>query len=329
MQLPINNRLPHGARRARLAGGLLPALALLAGWGAQTARPASLPAPTVSGRLAYVVAGNIWIWQGGAGRQVTQGGHDGAPALSPDGAQLAYVRYDYSFSDLVIQPSGGGSAPQFLTNNRPPGETGSKAFIDRAVWAFDPVWTLDGSALFYTSDGGTDAPVLWTVGADGSGARRLQTSPPAPPLEDPRPAADGAVLGTSFGSGKAEVWRLDRSSGVWAEVAAPADGAYDAAPAPTGGWVAYAGRTGRSTDLWAVPSDRSVPAVQLTHLGRARAPVFSPDGSRLAFLAEKDERFQVFVAAVQAVAGTYRLDAPQQVTSAAGVDAGSRLSWSR
>jgi len=327
MKIIGTNGISPISRRAYWLAGLLGAL-VLAGWTAQTARLAPLPAPTLSGRLAYAVAGNLWIWQGGAGRQVTQGGHDGAPALSPDGTRLAHVRYDYSFSDLVVSPVTGGE-PQFLTNNRPPGETGSKASTDRAVWALDPAWTPDGAALFYASDSGTDAPVLWTVGADGSAARRLQTTPPAPPLEDPRVAADGTVLGTSFGSGKAEVWRLDRSSGAWSEVAAPADGAYDAAPAP-GGWVVYAGRSGRSTDLWAVPADRAAPAVQLTHLGRARAPVFSPDGSQIAFLAEKDERFQVFVAAVHADGNPYRLDAPQQVTNVRdGVDAVARLSWSR
>jgi TolB protein len=281
------------------------------------------------GRLAYVVGGNIWIWQGSSGRQITKGGQDGAPALSPDGSRLAYIRYDYSFSDLVISPSGGGE-PQFLTDNRPPGETGSKDFVDKAVWALEPAWTGDGAGLTYTSDLGTDAPVLWAMDADGGNAHQLRTSPPAPPLEHPRSAPDGSILATSFGSGKAEVWRLDRDSGVWTEVAAPPDGAYDPAPSLDGKWVVYAGRTGKATDLWLVPADRSAPAVQLTHLGRARAPIFSPDGGQLAFLAEKDERFQIFVAAVRTSNGVLTLDSPQQVTSIPqGVDATARLSWSR
>jgi Tol biopolymer transport system component len=186
-------------RRRLLAAGAV-ALALVALWvgGSVAAGPAA--APTMPGRLAYVVGGNIWIWQGSSGRQITKGGQDGAPALSPDGSRLAYIRYDYSFSDLVISPSGGGE-PQFLTDNRPPGETGSKDFVDKAVWALEPAWTGDGAGLTYTSDLGTDAPVLWAMDADGGNAHQLRTSPPAPPLEHPRSAPDGSILASSFGSG--------------------------------------------------------------------------------------------------------------------------------
>src|SRR3954454_12578160 len=78
--------------------------------------PAPLPAPSLPGRIAYAVNGNLWIWQNGA-HQRTTSGHDGSPALSPDGTRLAYVRYDDSFSDILVTATDGGD-PQFLTNNR-------------------------------------------------------------------------------------------------------------------------------------------------------------------------------------------------------------------
>src|SRR5205085_5209090 len=137
------------------------------------------------------------------------------------------------------------------------------------------------------------APVLWLVEADGSGPHSLRTTPPNPPLERPHWAASGgAIVAMSMGSGKDEVWGLSLDTGMWNEVAAPAEGAYDPDWSADGNWVAYAARTGKQTDIWVAPPDRSSPAQQLTRVGRARAPVFSPDGKQLAFLAEKDGRFQ-------------------------------------
>src|SRR5579859_3877648 len=124
---------PRRPVRGRVLVLALASLALLALWAAPQSRLARLPAPTLPGRLVYTVAGNLWSWQGGP-RQLTTGGHDGAPATAPDGQQIAYVRYDDSFSDLVVAPLAGG-APQFLTNNRPSAETGSHPYVQQAVWA--------------------------------------------------------------------------------------------------------------------------------------------------------------------------------------------------
>ncbi|HUS16914.1 MAG TPA: hypothetical protein VM536_18100 [Chloroflexia bacterium] len=324
-------------KRRWLGGMLVLAVLVMAGvMLASTAvvRPAELAAPSVSGRLAYASGGNIWVWHGGAS-QITRHApgsteYYSAPSLSADGSRVAYVRFDDSFSDILVGPSSGGSA-QALTDYRPPAETGSPAYIQAAIWALFPDWAPDGTPLAFASDMGFDAPVLWIMTAGGDSPHSLQTSPPNPPIERPRwsPTGDD-ILATSLGSGRAEVWRLDLESSTWSEVAAPADGAYDGTWSPDGVLVAYAARSGRATDIWLVPADRSTPPVQLTHLGRARAPAFSPDGKQLAFLAEKDDQFQVFVADFSMTNGSAQLGTPQQLTSAAGgVDASGGLSWSK
>ncbi len=65
-----------------------------------------------------------------------------APALSPDGKQVAFV----ALGDLHVAPVGGG-APANLTR-------------DGAVEA-DPAWSPDGSRLVYSSDKGGGLPQLW------------------------------------------------------------------------------------------------------------------------------------------------------------------------
>ncbi len=317
--------------RGRIGAGVLATLAglvLLAVLAPRGVLPASLRAPSIAGRIAYVIGGNIWIWQGGP-HQVTKTGHDASAVLSADGGRLAYVRNDDSFSDILTQASTGGD-PTFLTDNRPSAETGSYQYVQQAVWALMPAWAPDGSRLAYVSDLGFDAPVLWIMAPDGENPHSLTTSPPNPPLEHPRWSPDGsAIAGTSMGSGKDEIWSLDLNSGVWNEVAAPADGAYDPAWSPDGAWIAWAQRTGKQTDIWIGPPDRSTPPVQLTQLGRARAPAFSPDGKQLAFVAELGGVFQIYIVDLTVASTGVTAGTPQQLTDGAGVDAASGISWSR
>src|SRR5262245_50618044 len=79
---------------------------------APTAAGAPLPEPaptvvapgeTLPGRLLFVQGGNLWLWQGESGREITSTGDAFQPAWSPDGERIAYVRRDTSYSDLVIR----------------------------------------------------------------------------------------------------------------------------------------------------------------------------------------------------------------------------------
>lgn len=76
------------------------------------------------------------------------------PAYSPDGTRLAYIRRGAAWSDLMLLPTRGGE-PIALTHNQ---GTGQQINCPNGIsetdttYAANPVWTPDGSTLYYLSD---------------------------------------------------------------------------------------------------------------------------------------------------------------------------------
>jgi Tol biopolymer transport system component len=68
--------------------------------------------------------------------------------------------------------------------------------------------------------------------------------------------------------------------------------------------------------------------VRLTSSGNVRSPVWAPDGGQIAFIAEHDGTFDLYLLDVTAGA-TVSAGSPQQVTSNGALDAASGHSWSR
>jgi dipeptidyl aminopeptidase/acylaminoacyl peptidase len=95
-------------------------------------------------------------------RQLTRGGSDGAPAWSPDGSAIAFLRSTGGVAQVWILPVDGGDARQVT---RLPAGAGA------------PVWSPDGARLAFaapveTASGEHDAPVVidhLDYQADGSG----------------------------------------------------------------------------------------------------------------------------------------------------------------
>lgn len=93
----------------------------------------------------------------GTARPATTGPYDGAPALSPDGLWLAFLRPGPNGRGQIhLMPTDGGEA---------------RPITDHALGAGNPVWSPDGSRIAYTAR--TAAPGRYTGPAGSEAPRRI------------------------------------------------------------------------------------------------------------------------------------------------------------
>lgn len=149
---------------------------------------------------------------GGTPRRLTSGGDDGAPAWSPDGSRIAFLR-----GGQVHLLAADGGEPEPVTDL--PGGAGA------------PVWSADGTRLAFSA--------LVDPAADGPDHRPLV----AKRLDY---QADGAGL---LGAARSQVHVLDLDSRVCRQVTDGADSAGQPAWSPDGRTVAFVRKVGADSDL--------------------------------------------------------------------------------
>ncbi|HJZ48080.1 MAG TPA: hypothetical protein VKE41_12970 [Roseiflexaceae bacterium] len=310
-----------------------------------TARPAG-PAPTVAargaalaGRLLFVQGGNIWLWEGQAGRQLTSSGDTFQPAWSPNGQRIAYIRRDTSFSDLLVMPAAGGE-PLRLSQNGPDSSVYSYERIYASTWAFYPAWSPDGATIAFAGQAGapTGEPAaefhlsLFATPADSSGGTQLYAEESGH-VGRLSYAPDGQSIAFAYGpagEGVPTIYRYTRGGSAAPFPGAPAQ-SYDPAFSHDGRWLAFAARANGRTDVFAMPVAGG-PPTQLTSMGAARAPAFSPDGKQLAFLAiaPGGNSFDLWVLDLGTGAdGALQVGQPRQITQGMALDADSGVAWGR
>lgn len=127
----------------------------------------------------------------------------GAPAISPDGSAVAFVRESHSTPDL---------APRITLCHMRFGEHFTTVAADWDRWPASVAWTTDGSALVVTADDGGRRPVF-LVDAGDSSVTRLTHDDFS--YTDVRPAPGGVLfaLRSSYSAAPHPV-RIDRDGSV-------------------------------------------------------------------------------------------------------------------
>jgi Tol biopolymer transport system component len=271
------------------------------------------PAWSPDGRsIAYSDFNHLWIVpvDGGPPRRMTPaGGNETQPAWSPDGEFLYFTAYREGIQGIWRRPVEGGE-PALVSAG--PGER---------VW---PSLSRDGRRLVYAT---AEAQATLTA-TDAESGRRARFEE-ARSIFTPTVAPDGsAVVFVSVRHNTVDLWRLPLGEEPLAGMPDRVTDHEGRSAWPRfsldGRWIAYY-RTvdDGQRDIWTVATEGG-PSIRFTeHPALDVTPVWSPDGSMLAFASDRDGTQELWVALIQ---DGRRAGEPWRVTDdASPVD---HLAWS-
>jgi hypothetical protein len=198
---------------------------------------------TGSGRIAYILAGRLWIGDLGKGTGTVvpiTGDRSGSPVLSPDGRELVHLEWTDGFRRTLIRHrrTDTRAATDVIGTTRDVGEVIDAHFARRRV-----VFSVNGDGLFevdiaggeprritrggtdrsprYSSDGRRvafvrtvgEAQDLYVLSLDDGSVRRVQSSVSAGEMFDWSPD-DQQFVFESFDTGAMELWTLPAAGGA-------------------------------------------------------------------------------------------------------------------
>jgi Tol biopolymer transport system component len=315
----------------------------------RTATPSNVvivdPRADVPGMLVYAKAGNIWVQRGDEAEQLTEGGMDAMPSISPDGEWVYFIR---------ITPEAGrwrvnGATRRFrlstptLMRIAADGDSDAEALLTGRVTSGDLTWSTFMRQPTISPDGTraalvTDAPdptrrdvVLQLLDLTTLELTDLE-APESAPLghQDPAWSPDGRYLlyvknGRDGSRGAAMIMRYDTTTGSSSAVTGP--GYTTPSWSPDGRFIAATRTTAFGTDVVILDARRGSELLRLTGDERSFAPVWSPVGDAIAYLEISHGVTDLWLAPIDAT-GIPVADGDRiQLTILAGLAAGSRPAW--
>ncbi|HZT96364.1 MAG TPA: LCP family protein [Chloroflexota bacterium] len=303
---------------------------------------ASAPPPTAvtgpsSGRIYFERQGNIWAFTKNTTFQVTHSSNISDPASNGDGHILVFARrWAPAVSDLFSVDLQNQTHRQLTRDRTTDGN------VSDNVWAFNPSLSPNGKTLLFSSDrykltNPTGQIDLALYKYDMATHQSVQLTMPdlgAGGDADPRfdPANPNLVLYTDY------FYRADESVGAQLTLLnLNTDTTYPVTPRsqediqpawqPNGSHVAFVRSTFERTTLYIAPFAGGILHDRLAipvDTGMVSMPVFSPDGTRLAYFKLVGNDFHLFEVAIR---NGRPFGAPTSVLTAPGMDAASSLVW--
>jgi TolB protein len=252
------------------------------------------PSPELAlaaGRIAYMsdVNGRSWdIYGLDAGGQssvslVGSPGQNAYPALSWDGARLAFVSDAAGSSQIYVKDLAAG---------------GRTRLTDTPGYKSDPAWSPDGRRIAFVAsvDGGTD---VFVVGADGAGPANLTRLSHAY-AERPSWSPDGARLAFAAIAATGpdyEIYTMNSDGSDLVNLTNCPDNDRLPAWSPDGRRIAFmSDRNGFAFDIWVMDEDGAhARCLTAVNLGHSERPSWSPDGRQIVFHSYADGHGQLYV----------------------------------
>ena len=280
--------------------GSVPRLMLRAAFAAGAAAlavPAGATHPGDNGKLVFErqteSGGNVFsVASDGSGltRLTKLKGMEGDSSWSPDGSRIAFVRARNPrrgpYEIWSMNADGGGLTQ--LTRHR--------------GFSIAPAWSPDGTKIVYATDTGAEHLRLYVMNADGSGKQRLTRNRRGTDYVDPQWSPDGARIafailksGDTPRAFDSSIASIDAVDGGNLRRLTPRRGPDELNPnwSPDGASIAFEVNRlfdARQSDIWVMDADGSGKRRLTKTKVYETYPVFSPDGTRIAFTSDRDNR---------------------------------------
>ncbi|HEY1337401.1 MAG TPA: hypothetical protein VGF59_07810 [Bryobacteraceae bacterium] len=216
---------------------------------------------------------------GGAPKQLTSGaGNDVAPAWSPDGSSLAFLRTEDGRSEYFTIPFDGGPERKVADFEGVPDEAQPQPAI---------AWSRDGRSLYVVATGEKQTPAIAILSVDGGQPRRI-TNPPAGSEGDfsPEPSPDNNTLAfvrLKGSEGGGDIFLSETSGANPRQLTFDGRSIRGMSWTPDGHDLIYASNRIGRWQLWRIAAYGGSPR-ELALAGRqAQFPSVAPKGNRLAY----------------------------------------------